>query len=126
MKVFIRSILLILFFILCSLADIDLTWPHDLPHPTWENSQIVSICLDYELPERYTDGADGSNVAAAMNMKWAMDHYKVDCLHITNRWVPSKENPVTRLWLQQLLKSDGGPMPYDRHWRKKYQMPERR
>ena len=119
MKQILASIGIFAVLICASIADIDLgDFPDTLAN--WDASQHQGDCIDFELPQHVLDGSDGSCLAAAILMAAAMDYNKVDCLLITNTgWIPTAENPVDRLWLEQLFESDGGPFPYDPDWRQK-------
>ena len=93
--IFILSVLFIVMALLLSLSDISFgTFPDGLKDVTpWESK---TNCFELELPERVLDGSDGSCVAAALLMQFAMDVWKVDCLLITNDgWIPTNENPVS-------------------------------
>ena len=119
MKQILASIGIFAVLICASIADIDLG---DFPdtQANWDASQHQNDCIDFELPEHVLDGSDGSCLAATILMAATMDRYKVDCLFITNNgWISTAENPVNRLWLEQLFESDGGPFPYDPDWRQK-------
>ena len=96
--------------LLLTISDFDIGTFPDAPKNITYLGASQHNCLEFELPERVLDGSDGSCVAAALIMQLTMDLWDADCLLITNTgWIPTKENPVNRQWLEQLLASDGKP-----------------
>ena len=107
MKQTLISIGIMILLIIMSISDFDLGhFPDESQTVTdWDASQ--HDCLDYEIPERYMDGSDGSCVAANMVMRDVMVSYSLQCLYITNEgWIPSTVNPVTLYHIKNLLASD--------------------